>query len=206
MTRRWTTPALMALVACFTGGWLLQARLAVGDDVYQQARLFEQVFEHVRDFQVDSLPESELYHRAIDGFLEQLHDPYAALLAGKDYQRLQERTSGDYGGIGLQVDARNGWITVVTPMPGSPGERAGIRAGDQLLEVNGVCAAGSARPSTWRCAARAWRRPPAIASPASGSISARSRRECCWPTASGICRCRWCARTAPESWSRRSPA
>jgi carboxyl-terminal processing protease len=141
MTRRWTIPALMALVACFTGGWLLQARLAVGDDVYQQARLFEQVFEHVRDYQVDSLPEGELYHRAIDGLLEQLHDPYAALLVGKDYQRLQERTTGDYGGIGLQVDARNGWITVVTPMAGSPGERAGIRSGDQLVEVDGASAA-----------------------------------------------------------------
>ena len=141
MTRRWTIPALTALVACFTGGWFLQSRLAVGNDVYQQARLFEQVFEHVRDYHVDSLPESELYHRAIDGFLEQLHDPYAALLAGNDYQRLQERTTGDYGGIGLQVDARNGWITVVTPMTGSPGERAGIRSGDQLVEVDGVSAA-----------------------------------------------------------------
>jgi carboxyl-terminal processing protease len=141
MTRRWAIPALMALVVCFTGGWFLQSRLAVGDEVYQQARLFEQVFEHVRDYQVDSLPESELYHRAIDGFLEQLHDPYAALLAGKEYQRLQERTTGDYGGIGLQVDARNGWITVVTPMTGSPGERAGIRSGDQLVEVDGVTAA-----------------------------------------------------------------
>ncbi|HET9040514.1 MAG TPA: hypothetical protein VFN40_10100, partial [Gemmatimonadales bacterium] len=133
MKRRWTVPALLALVTCFSGGWLLQRRLGVGEDVYQQARLFEQVLAHVRDYQVDSLPESELYRRAIDGMLAQLHDPYAALLVGKDYQRLQERTTGDYGGIGLQVDARNGWITVVTPMPGTPGERAGIRSGDQLV-------------------------------------------------------------------------
>src|SRR3954471_22651770 len=138
MTRRWTIPALMALVACFTGGWLLQRRLAVGNDVYQQARLFEQVFEHVRDYHVDSLPESELYHRAIDGLLEQLHDPYAALLTGKDYQRLQERTTGDYGGLGLQVDVRNGWVTVIAPLPGTPGDRAGIRPGDLLVEVGGV--------------------------------------------------------------------
>ncbi len=142
MTRRWVVPALIALVACFSGGWLLQRRLGVGDDVYQQARLFEQVLAHVRDYQVDSLPESELYHRAVDGMLEQLHDPYAALLVGNDYQRLQERTTGDYAGLGLQVDARNGWITVVTPMPGTPGERAGIRSGDQLTEVNGISAAG----------------------------------------------------------------
>ena len=142
MSRRWTVPALVALVACFSGGWLLQRRLGVGGDVYQQARLFEQVLAHVRDYHVDSLPESELYHRAIDGMLAELHDPYAALLVGQDYERLQERTTGDYGGVGLQVDARNGWVTVVAPISGSPGERAGIRPGDHLLEVDGISAEG----------------------------------------------------------------
>ncbi len=141
MNRRWILAALVALVACFTGGWFLQRRVGVGTDVYQQARLFEQVLEHVRDYHVDSLPESELYRRAIDGMLAQLHDPYAALLTGRDYQRLQERTTGDYGGVGLQVDVRNGWITVVTPLPGTPGDRAGIRPGDQLVEVGGQTAA-----------------------------------------------------------------
>ena len=142
MIRRWTLPAMVALVACFSGGWYLQSRIGVSPDVYQQARLFEQVLEHVRDYHVDSLPEDELYRRAIDGMLEQLHDPYAALLTGTDYQRLQERTTGDYGGVGLQVDVRNGWITVVTPLPGTPGDRAGIRPGDQLVEVDGQQASG----------------------------------------------------------------
>jgi len=142
MSHRWALPALLALLACFTSGWFLQRQLGVSGDVYQQARLFEQVLAHVRDYHVDSLPEDELYRRAIDGMLAELHDPYAALLVGKDYQRQQERTTGDYGGIGLQVDARNGWITVVTPMPGSPGERAGIRPGDLLTEVDSVSAAG----------------------------------------------------------------
>ena len=142
MSHRWAFPGLLALLACFTGGWFLQRRLGVGEDVYQQARLFEVVLAHVRDYHVDSLPEDELYRRAIDGMLAELHDPYAALLVGKDYQRQQERTTGDYAGIGLQVDARNGWITVVAPMPGTPGDRAGIRPGDLLIEVDGLSAAG----------------------------------------------------------------
>ncbi|HKT58663.1 MAG TPA: S41 family peptidase [Gemmatimonadales bacterium] len=142
MSHRWAFSGVLALLACFTSGWFLQRRLGVGNDVYQQARLFEQVLAHVRDYHVDSLPEDELYRRAIDGMLGQLHDPYAALLVGKDYQRQQERTTGDYAGIGVQVDARNGWITVVAPMPGTPGDRAGIRPGDLLVEVDGVSAAG----------------------------------------------------------------
>ena len=70
MPRRWTIPLVLALVACFSGGWLLQRRLGVGTDPGEQARLFENVLAHVRDYHVDSLPEAELYQRAIDGMLK----------------------------------------------------------------------------------------------------------------------------------------
>jgi carboxyl-terminal processing protease len=139
--KRWTIAVTLAMVACFTGGWILQGQLAGRNDPYRQARIFEDVLVHVRDFQVDSLPESELYLRATRGMLKELHDPYAALLQGKELERHLERTTGDYGGLGLQVDARNGWITVIAAMHGSPAERAGIRTGDQIMEVNGRSAA-----------------------------------------------------------------
>ena len=141
MYRRWTIPAILVPVVCFSGGWLLQREVGAGSDVYQQARLFESVLAHVRDYHVDSLPESELYQRATLGMLKELRDPYAALLTGKDFDRSQERTTGDYAGVGLQVDARNGWITVVTPMLGTPAERAGIRSGDLMIEIQGEMAA-----------------------------------------------------------------
>ncbi len=141
MPRRWKVLATVALVSCFTSGWFLQRQFAAGGDVYQQARLFENVLAHVRDYHVDSIGEPELYRKATDGLLTQLGDPYAALLVGKDLERHVERTTGDYAGIGLLVDARNGWVTVVTPMQDSPAERAGIRTGDQLFEVDGLSAA-----------------------------------------------------------------
>src|SRR5262245_5289849 len=126
MARRWTIVAVLALVVCFSAGWFLQRELAVGPDVYQQARLFENVLALVRDYHVDSIPESELYQRATDGMLKEMRDPYAALLTGEDWERATERTTGDYGGVGLQMDARNGWVTVITAIQGSPAERAGI--------------------------------------------------------------------------------
>jgi len=129
-----------AMVTCFTSGWLLQQEVAAGGNVYQQARLFETVMAYVRDYHVDSIGEPELYRRAADGLLANLHDPYAALLTGKDLEKHMERTTGDYAGIGLLVDSRNGWVTVVSPMRGSPAERAGIRAGDLLVEVDGQAA------------------------------------------------------------------
>jgi carboxyl-terminal processing protease len=141
MPRRWKVLATVAMVSCFITGWFLQRRLAAGGDVYQQARLFENVLAHVRDYHVDSITEPELYRKATGGLLAQLRDPYAALLVGKDLEQYVERTTGDYGGVGLLVDARNGWVTVVTPMQESPAERAGIRTGDQLFEVDGRSAA-----------------------------------------------------------------
>jgi carboxyl-terminal processing protease len=141
MPRRWKVLATVAMVTCFISGWFLQGELAAGGDVYQQARLFEEVLAHVRDYYVDSVAEPELYRKASDGLLAQLGDPYAALLAGKDLEQHVERTTGDYAGVGLLVDARNGWVTVVTPMQDSPAERAGIRTGDQLVEVDGLSSA-----------------------------------------------------------------
>lgn len=140
MARRWTVLPAAAMVTCFTSGWLLQRQVAAVGDVYQQARLFETVMAHVRDYHVDSIGEPELYRRAADGLLANLRDPYAALLSGTDLEKHLERTTGDYAGIGLLVDARNGWITVVSPMRESPAERAGIRAGDLLFEVDGQSA------------------------------------------------------------------
>ncbi len=140
MPRRWKVLATAAMVSCFTSGWFLQRQLGPGGDVYNQARLFENVLAHVRDYHVDSIPEPELYRRAADGLLTQLRDPYAALLSGRELERHVERTTGDYAGIGLLVDARDGWVTVVTPMQDSPAERAGIRTGDRLFEVGGLSA------------------------------------------------------------------
>ena len=59
--------------------------------------------------------------------LEQLKDPYSVLLTGDDYKALTEQTSGNYAGLGIQIDVRDGWITVVAPLPETPAERAGIR-------------------------------------------------------------------------------
>jgi carboxyl-terminal processing protease len=74
--------------------------------------------------------------------LEQLMDPYSVLLTGDDYKALTEQTSGNYAGLGIQIDVRDGWITVVAPLPETPAERAGIETGDQIIEVNGKSTEG----------------------------------------------------------------
>jgi carboxyl-terminal processing protease len=142
MKQRWGVIGLVAVISFLSGGWLLQRGVASDGNVYQQARLFDDVLGHVSTYYVDSIGETDLYQKATRGMLEQLKDPYSVLLTGDDYKALTEQTSGNYAGLGIQIDVRDGWITVVAPLPETPAERAGIETGDQIIEVDGKSTEG----------------------------------------------------------------
>jgi carboxyl-terminal processing protease len=128
---------LVGFVAFLSGGWLLQRGVVVGGNVYQQARLFDDVLGYVADYYVDSLGEAQLYDKAIDGLLNELDDPYARFLRPADFQELTETTTGKYGGLGIQIDVRDGWITIVAPIAETPAEAAGLETGDRIVAVDG---------------------------------------------------------------------
>jgi len=127
----------VAAVSFASGGWLLQHR-ADQASVYQRASVFNDVLAHVADYYVDSLGESDLYRLAIDGLLTELGDPYSVFLEKSDYERLSESTTGNYGGLGIQIDVRDGWITIVSPLPDTPAERAGVQPGDRIVALDGA--------------------------------------------------------------------
>lgn len=132
--------ALAVALAC--GGWFLEAgfhqgarwSLGPGDE---GARVFSDVLQHVARDYVDSLSASQIYDKATNGMLYELHDPHSVFLSANRLRRLTESTTGTYVGIGIQIDIRDGWITVIAPLPGSPAERAGLQAGDRLIAVDG---------------------------------------------------------------------
>jgi carboxyl-terminal processing protease len=141
MRNRWLPTFLVASVSFLTGGWLLQRALPVAG-VVGDSELFQDVLSQVEASFVDSLGEDALFRKATDGMLEQLGDPYTVLLTGEDLQDLTEVTTGNYAGLGIQIDVRDGWITVVAPLPDSPAERLGLQTGDQIIEVDGVTTEG----------------------------------------------------------------
>ena len=91
MKQRWGVIGLVAVISFLSGGWLLQRGVASDGNVYQQARLFDDVLGHVSSYYVDSLGETDLYQKATRGMLEQLKDPYSVLLTGDDYRRSPSR-------------------------------------------------------------------------------------------------------------------
>ena len=134
-------PAAVIAAAVISGGWLLQRGVDRAENVYVKVRLFQEVVDRVESSFVDEIAPERLYNSAIDGILKDLDDPYSSFLAASDFEDLRIRgIEGDYGGVGLEVVDRNGMVTVVSAMPGTPGDRAGIRAGDQFFEIDGVAA------------------------------------------------------------------
>lgn len=133
-------PAAVALIAVGTGGWLLQQ--GGQGNVYLKARVLQDVIRTVSDRYVEDVDPAELYDLAIDGLLEKLGDPHTTLLRPEEYADLRLTTTGNYGGLGIRIDQKDDWITVVQTLPKTPAERAGLRPGDRIIEVDGESALG----------------------------------------------------------------
>lgn len=135
-------PVLVLTAALLLGGWFLQQGVGQEQSLYFQARVFQEVVDHVAERYVDPVEREGLYQDAIDGVLEGLGDPNTSFLDARNWENFRIRTEGEYGGVGLEIVDREGWVTVVSPIPGTPGYRAGIRAGDRIVEVDGESAEG----------------------------------------------------------------
>ncbi|MEN8373866.1 MAG: S41 family peptidase [Gemmatimonadota bacterium] len=135
-------PLLVGAIALTTGGWFLQKGAAEELNLYSQVRIFEEVVDMVSNRFVDESGQDELYQMAVEGLLNELGDPHSMLMDPDQYADLRLTTTGEYGGLGIQIAVRNGWITIIAPIPGTPAERAGLMAGDRIVEVNGVSTEG----------------------------------------------------------------
>ena len=135
-------PPVVLVVALITGGWFLQRGVEQEANVYLQARLFQEVLDHVTERYVDPVDRSGLIGSAIEGVLDELNDPHTSFIDAETWDgfRFRSGAEADYGGVGLEIQNRDGWVTVITPLPGGPALRAGIRAGDRIIEVEGASA------------------------------------------------------------------
>lgn len=138
MRSRAIVVAAVFAVALVSGGWLMQAGYdGSGSTGIARERLFDEVLAHVENYYVDTVSESDLYRKAVDGMLLELHDPHSVFLPPDRLAKLNESTTGRYAGVGIQMDVRDGWITVVAPLPGTPAQRAGILTGDRVVDIDG---------------------------------------------------------------------
>ncbi|MDD5055868.1 MAG: S41 family peptidase [Candidatus Peribacteraceae bacterium] len=102
--------------------------------------LLEAVWEVIRrDYlRKDTIDTDEAAYRAIEGLVDSLDDPYSNFFRPVSASDFQSQIKGEVSGIGAQVEERDGVLTVIAPLPGSPAERAGLSSGDEILEANGI--------------------------------------------------------------------
>ena len=141
--KRAILPFALVGASVFLGGWFLQEGVSREENVYVQVRLFQEVVDHVAEQFVEDVDRDDLYDSAIDGVLRDLDDPNSSFIRASDYEDFRIRaTEGDYGGVGLEVLERDGFVTVMNIIPGGPGARSGVRAGDRFVRIDGEDAEG----------------------------------------------------------------
>lgn len=100
-----------------------------------ELRTFTEVFAKVKNDYVEAIDDRKLIENAIRGMLEGL-DPHSAYLDKSSYKELQEGTSGEFGGLGIEVGMEDGYVKVISPIDGTPAEQAGIKAGDLIIRLD----------------------------------------------------------------------
>ena len=105
-------------------------------NVYQQLDLFGDIFERIRAQYVEEVDEGDLIEAAINGMLTSL-DPHSSYLSPEDAEGMKVQTSGEFGGLGIEVTQEEGFVKVVSPIDGTPADEAGVESGDFITHVDG---------------------------------------------------------------------
>ncbi|WP_080986891.1 S41 family peptidase [Candidatus Pelagibacter communis] len=106
-------------------------------DIYKKIDLFGEVLEKINKEYVDEFNQSESMDAAINGLLQSL-DPYSSYMSPKIFDEMQTETSGEFGGLGIEVSMEAGVVKVISPIDDTPASRAGLKAGDYIVKINDV--------------------------------------------------------------------
>ena len=104
-------------------------------DIYKKIDLFGEVLEKINKEYVDEINQSESMDSAIDGLLQSL-DPYSSYMSPETFGLMQTETSGEFGGLGIEVSMEAGVVKVITPIDDTPASKAGIKAGDYIVKID----------------------------------------------------------------------
>ena len=111
--------------------------VAAENDVYKKIDLFGEVLEKINKEYVDEINQSKSMDAAIDGLLQSL-DPYSAYMSPEIFNEMQTETSGEFGGLGIEVNMESGVVKVISPIDDTPASRAGIKAGDYIIKIDDI--------------------------------------------------------------------
>ncbi len=107
------------------------------NDIYKKIDLFSEVLDKINKEYVDEVNQSEAMDAAINGVLQSL-DPYSAYMSPDSFKNMQTETSGEFGGLGIEVSMEAGVVKVISPIDNSPAEEVGVKAGDYIVKIDDI--------------------------------------------------------------------
>ena len=113
------------------------ANAANEDSIYKKIDLFSEVLDKINKEYVDEINQSEAMDAAINGVLQSL-DPYSAYMSPESFENMQTETSGEFGGLGIEVGMEHGVVKVISPIDNSPASKVGVKAGDYIVKINDI--------------------------------------------------------------------
>ncbi len=125
------------LLIFFSVFYLNKTVISAEIDIYKKIDLFGEVLEKINKEYVDEFNQSESMDSAINGLLQSL-DPYSSYMSPKIFDEMQTETSGEFGGLGIEVSMEAGVVKVISPIDDTPASRAGLKAGDYIVKINDV--------------------------------------------------------------------
>ena len=117
--------------------FFVQAVNSSENEIYNKIDLFGEVLEKINKEYVDEINQSEGMDSAINGLLQSL-DPYSAYMSPKIFNEMQTETSGEFGGLGIEVGMESGVVKVISPIDDTPASKAGIKAGDYIVKIDNI--------------------------------------------------------------------
>ena len=113
------------------------ANAANEDSIYKKIDLFSEVLDKINKEYVDEINQSKAMDAAINGVLQSL-DPYSAYMSPESFENMQTETSGEFGGLGIEVGMEHGVVKVISPIDNSPASKVGLKAGDYIVKINDI--------------------------------------------------------------------
>ena len=117
--------------------FLFQKSFSENDNIYDKIDIFGEVLEKINKEYVDDVDPSKSMDAAINGLLQSL-DPYSAYMTPESFESMQTETSGEFGGLGIEVGMEAGVVKVISPIDDTPASKAGLKAGDYIVKIEGT--------------------------------------------------------------------
>ncbi len=137
MKRKKLFSVLVILISIFLLAKFGLAKKDDARDLYRQIEIFSDAMTYIRSNYVEELKDKDLVYGALKGMLASL-DPYSQFMDPESFKEIQVETKGEFGGLGIEISLKDGLLTIISPLDGTPADKAGIKPSDRIVKIDDV--------------------------------------------------------------------